>query len=151
MPLTELDLGGLIKLRTLPRSLGSCRGLRFVELPTTSISLPFDGDIHVGDAYDLEMIGAGAAVARDTLLPLLAANPQLVVRLVSDIQSSEFVESERAAARGWYRGIPGLLRHGQCGPGGDVKALLAAVAAEEAPVHEAKVLEWDATRAAADL
>jgi hypothetical protein len=153
MPLTELDLGGLNQLRTLPRSLGSCCGLRFIDLPHTSISLPFDAviDIEDFDELELEMIGAGVAVARDVLLPLLAASPQLVVRLVSDMQSSEFVESERAAARGWYRGVPGLLRHGQCGPKGDVEALLAVVAAEVAPVHEAKLLAWDAARAVADL
>jgi hypothetical protein len=104
MPLTELDLSGLSQLRTLPRSLG--RGLRFIDLSYTSIALPFDADFNFDDheTFDCKLIGAGVAVIRDVLLPLLAANPQLVVRLFSDTQSSEFVESERAAARGWYRG-----------------------------------------------
>jgi hypothetical protein len=144
MPLTELYLGGLTKLRALPHSLGACCGLRFIDLPVTSISLPFDGGINLddfgdfGDAFNVGMIGAGAAVASEVLLPLLAANPLLVVRLFSSLHSSVFVESERVAARGWYRGTPGLLRHGQCGPGGDVEALLAAVAADVA--HEAELL-----------
>jgi len=92
----------LSMLRTLPLALGACLGLRFIDPSITSISLPFDGGIDLDDFdddFDVET-GAAATVAHNVLLPLLAANPTLVVRLFSDLHSGRFVESERAAARG---------------------------------------------------
>lgn len=131
MPLVELEVSSAAMLRALPKSLCGLRTLRFLDVSNTYLTRSFDADsaqYEMDLPYDEPLSPMGAArVVDQVFMPLLEANPQLVLRLMMSTFSRNFIERELEEPRGWYRNIPGLIRGATMG----TRALLAELAAEK--------------------
>lgn len=111
MPLVELAITYAYCLHELPTSLRSLRTFRYLDISDTHHTVYLDASLTRYMEDSSRVVFANATYAIDyKLMPLLSANPQLVVCILG--KTEEELDEEKEGSRGWHCGIRGLLKGG---------------------------------------